>query len=296
MNDPDSSHTETDDSSTLESALLGAAERLSPAERQVAEVVSRDPELIAFGTVAELAKRTGTSGPTVVRFAERLGFAGYGALQTQVRAELAQRLRPAHERLRTEVDEGGLIQRVLSAEVDNLHRTLGSLDEQTLVECVALLMDPTSRIFVVPSEQTFSPGRQLAHELMLLRDGVELVHGSDFGVATKLMAATTTDLVVVIDVRRHETWLMRASERLAERSIPRLSVTNSALSPLATGAALSLTVSASAVGPFDSHVGMLALFNAIVASIAASQREPVAQRIDALENEWSITETLEKES
>src|SRR5437879_11950068 len=51
--------------------------RLTPAERRVAAVVADDPEAVAFGTVADVARRAGTSGASVVRLAAKLGFEGF---------------------------------------------------------------------------------------------------------------------------------------------------------------------------------------------------------------------------
>ena len=50
---------------------------LTPAERRVAAVVADDPEAVAFGTVADVARRSGASGATVVRLATKLGFDGF---------------------------------------------------------------------------------------------------------------------------------------------------------------------------------------------------------------------------
>jgi DNA-binding MurR/RpiR family transcriptional regulator len=79
-------------------------EKLSPAERRVGDLVLSQPECVAFGTVAEVARRAGTSGATVVRLADRLGFDGYRGLQAMVQADLAALLRPAAERIRENYD------------------------------------------------------------------------------------------------------------------------------------------------------------------------------------------------
>ena len=85
---------------TVAAVIDAARGALTPAERRVAEVVLTSPELVAFGTVADLAARANTSGATVVRLAVKLGFDGFSDLQTAIQAELGQRLRPASERIR----------------------------------------------------------------------------------------------------------------------------------------------------------------------------------------------------
>ena len=271
--------------------IRAAAGQLSPSERRVAEVVARDPEAVAFGTVAEVAKKAGTSGPTVVRLADRLGYAGFVGLQARVRDELAHRLRPAVQRIRSQPG-GPLVERVLEAELDNVRHTLGALDDGRFERAVELLGDADRRLWVLASEQTRALGLQLANELALLRDGVGVLGGSEFGVVTRLAALSKGDVVVVIDLRRHERWLVSAAALAARRGATRIAVTDSELSPLCDGAACALVVSAAAAGPFDSQVGMLALFNALVGGVAARHRRRVARRIEALERIWGESGVL----
>ena len=75
---------------------------LTPTERRIAEAVLAEPTLLAFGTVSDLATRMGTSRPTIVRFANTLGFKGYTQLQRHVRTELSHRLARPSERIRHE--------------------------------------------------------------------------------------------------------------------------------------------------------------------------------------------------
>ena len=85
------------------SDLIGAvSNELTPTERRIAEEVLSEPTLLAFGTVTDLADRVGTSRPSIVRFANKLGFKGYSQLQTHVRKDLSHRLTRPSERIRHE--------------------------------------------------------------------------------------------------------------------------------------------------------------------------------------------------
>ena len=87
---------------TLEARIAAERARLSPAERRVAEVVLEQPELVAFGTVARVADKAGTSGASVLRLAARLGYQGFTDLQAAVlhRYEALPAGRPAGAALR----------------------------------------------------------------------------------------------------------------------------------------------------------------------------------------------------
>src|SRR5210317_2543728 len=82
--------------------IAAVSNELTPTERRIAEEVLAEPTLLAFGTVSDLANRVGTSRPTIVRFANKLGFAGYTQLQKHVRSNLSHHLARPSERIRHE--------------------------------------------------------------------------------------------------------------------------------------------------------------------------------------------------
>jgi DNA-binding MurR/RpiR family transcriptional regulator len=260
-------------------------DRLPPGERKVAQIVAADPEAVAFGTVASVASRAGTSGPTVVRFADRLGYAGFVGLQAAVRERLSERLRPAVERIRSRTDSPALA-RALEVELANVRRTLEAVDARAFADAVRALADDGHGVFVLPSEQCRAPGSHFAVELSLLRDGVRLVGGSEFRVVSQLARLSRGDVAVLIDLQRHERWIVEAASRVAAAKARRIVVTDAALSPLARGAQQAFIVAAEASGPFDSTVGIVALLNALVAGVADRRRAAATRRLDALEATW----------
>ncbi|MBY0277886.1 MurR/RpiR family transcriptional regulator [Candidatus Binatia bacterium] len=265
--------------------IRAAPARLSPGERRVADVVASDPEAVAFGTVASVAARAGTSGPTVLRLATRLGFAGFVALQAAVRDGLSQRLRPAVERIRGAAS-GPVLVRALEVELANVRRTLDAVDARAFAAAVALLGDPRRQVFVLPSEQCRPCGSSFAVELGLLRDGVRLVGGSEFRVVSQLARVKRGDAVVVVDLQRHERWLVDAARRASACGARRIVLADGPLSTLVEDAQHVFSVAADAAGPFDSQVGILALLNALVAGVADALRPQAARRIERLEQTW----------
>ncbi len=63
-------------------ALLREIEpNCTSAERKAAEYLLSDPKTVVFCTVAEIARRAGTSAPAVIRLCKRAGLSGYRELQ-----------------------------------------------------------------------------------------------------------------------------------------------------------------------------------------------------------------------
>ena len=97
---------------TLQDLIAGVGDRLTPTERRIAEIVSGEPTLLAFGTVSDLAERARTSRPSIVRFATKLGFSGYTELQSWVREAVSKQLSSPSARIRQRV--GAADRRVVS--------------------------------------------------------------------------------------------------------------------------------------------------------------------------------------
>jgi DNA-binding MurR/RpiR family transcriptional regulator len=265
--------------------------QLSPAERQVAEVVLRDPEAVAFGTVARVAERSGTSGASVVRLATRLGYPGFSSLQSAVQGAIGQQLRPAVERIR---DERGsdVVTRTLRAELDNVERTLAAVDPDGFAIALRLLADRQRSVVVVAGDAETGVGAMFATALSLVREGVTQVSGSDVAVARQMAACGPDTVVVALDLRRYERWVVEHVTRAVAAGASAVAVTDSLLSPLAAEAVVSFTVSAEGAGVFDSHVGMLALANALVTGAAAQLRRSATDRLDAVEAAWRAAGAL----
>jgi DNA-binding MurR/RpiR family transcriptional regulator len=259
---------------------------LAPAERKVAAIVLSDPEAVAFGTVADLGRRAGTSGATVVRLAAKLGYDGFPGLQGAVREEMARRLRPAAERIRRP-EPGDALSRTLAVELNNLTATLEGVDRAELAQAVRLLTRPKGRALVLSGDASHGIALTFATELSMLRPDVEHVAGSPVQVARALAETGPGDVVVVLDLSRHDRWVLEAAGRAAARDAPVVVLTDDRLSPLAGTARLAFAVAAAGAGPFDSHVGMLALVNALVAGVADRLRRSATERLDRLEAAWS---------
>ncbi len=257
---------------------------LTPAERRVAEVVLERPQLVAFGTVADLAEAASSGAATVVRLASKLGFDGFTGLQASVQHTLAGQLRPAAERIR-EPAATDAIGRHLQLEIDNVASTLRALDGEVLADVVThLAVDP--RVFVLSGDASLGVAQQLVADLHALRDDVALIDGNDVAVRRLVAQVRPTDVVVTIDLRRYDRWVVDAARGAQGRGAWCVAVTDSLLSPLAAVAERTLTVAAAGGGPFDSHVGTLALINVIVAGVADRLRREATERLDRAEAAW----------
>jgi len=270
---------------------MAHAERLTSTERKIAEVLVGEPQTIAFGTVAQVASRAGTSGPSVVRLAVKLGYEGFVDLQADVQSELASQLGPARDRIRQR-PPSDLLARVQAAEQDNVLSTLHAINPESLEESVNRLADRRRKVWVLAGEVMAPIGSVLASHVGQLRDGVTGVSGSEVAVSRALAGLEADDTLVAIDIRRYERSLVSLVRWAGDRSATVIALTDSPLSPLAAAASHTFFISARGVGPFDSLTGGVALANLLVAGVAARLRQSAPARLDAIETAWNATGAL----
>ena len=92
--------------------------------------------------------------------------------------------------------------------------------------------------------------------------------------------------MVAIDLRRYDRWVVEAAGAARGHGAWIAAITDSLLSPLAAVADRTFTVAAAGGGPFDSHVGTLALANVAVAGVADRLRADATERLDRAETAW----------
>ena len=165
-----------------------------------------------------------------------------------------------------------ILSRTLRAELDNVDRTFSAVPAEAFERAVGLLADRRRPVRVVAGDAEAGVGAMLASALALVREDVVQVGGSDVAVARQLAGTGPETVVVAVDLRRYERWVVDHVTRAVGGGATLVAVTDSPLSPLAALASVSFTVAAEGAGPFDSHVGTLALANALVTGVAGRLR------------------------
>ena len=259
---------------------------LTPTERRIAEAVLAEPTLLAFGTVSDLADQVGTSRPSIVRFAAKLGFEGYTQLQEHVRHDLSNHLSRPSERIRSRSQE------VVPARVA-LNDAMSSLFDALEGERLQDMADPIARaerVWILSGETSQAGAHTLHSGLSMVRPGVRSLKEHSFG--TDLSDAGPQDTAVVCDFHRYRREVVVAARALADAGATIVAVTDSPFSPLAELANTWCQIDVPAVGPFDSSVPVVTLCELLVAQVASQLCDDATDRIDRIEELWEKTETF----
>jgi DNA-binding MurR/RpiR family transcriptional regulator len=187
---------------------------------------------------------------------------------------------------------GVAVRQHLQRELDNVQATLLGVDEHAIEQTTVHLADLSHAVLVLTGDASTGVSAQFVGDLGALRTGAELLQGNAVSISRRLSQLSQGDTVVAIDLRRYDRWVIDAAHEAKRRGAWLLALTDSALSPLAGFADASMVLSAGGAGPFDSHVGTLALLNVLVAAAAERLRETATDRLDNAEAAWSAQSLL----
>jgi len=163
-------------------------DRLSPAERKVAEMVAADPAGAMGATVASLAKSAGVSEPTVVRFCRSLGLDGFADL----RLALARAEGGGGARMHRRIGPGTPVAEAAGAVFDTAVAALTDMRrdlDPAAIERAALALVRASRVEIWGYGASAAVAEDVAHKLFRVCRGV--VARSDPHM--QAMAAATLD-------------------------------------------------------------------------------------------------------
>jgi DNA-binding MurR/RpiR family transcriptional regulator len=279
---------------TVEGRASAALSTLSKAERRVGRALLADYPSAGLASAATLAERAEVSPPTVLRFAQSLGYDGFTDLQAALRAELSARSNGPITRLPDVPPAGGPLDRLLQqarAQNERAVETLALLPTSAVEAAVALLSDPGRALYLHGGRFSHLLAMHLAAHLEQLRPGVRLLGdpaGSDLGVMLEL---SRTDVVVLFDYHRYERSAAELASRIHRAGATVLLITDDLACPVAPEAEVVLAASSTVGTAFQSMAAGFLLTELLLPLVMDALGEPARTRM-ALWEDQRRTELL----
>lgn len=257
----------------------------SPAERKVARVLLAAYPSAGFETVARLADRSGVSGPTVIRFVNRLGYKGFPDFQEALRHDLDERsaspLRIYESRRSAKDDSAGasLLERSAKIMGETVQRTFDGLTPHDVERSIELLSHASGAVHIAGGRYSHLLGRVLALHLQQMRPRVAMLPDEPSSRAAALEDVGRRDVMVLFDYRRYEDESLRLALHARARHASVVLFTDTWLSPISSEADVVLTSETPAPSPFDALTPVMALVETIVAGCFETLGEAATARM-----------------
>lgn len=252
----------------LRAVLSSGTMRLPTKLRQVAIYLWQYPTVVALGNVTNVAQQAGVQPSTLVRFAQTFGYSGFSDLQEIFKTYLSGGWR---DKGSGEGESGGEAARLVDGFVKSSAVSLSRVHERldmASFEAIATALAEAELIYIIGSKRAFAVSNYVS--LALSKLGVRNVALDNIGAAAfeHLRCATSADAVLAISFTPYNSITPELAASAAERSVPLVSITDSAFSPLVPRSKAYIEVVEEDFSGFKSLAATLSVAMAMVLRVA----------------------------
>jgi DNA-binding MurR/RpiR family transcriptional regulator len=229
---------------------------------------------MALETVAVIANRTEVQPSSMIRFAQALGFDGFSDMQQVFRTVLVTRPGNYRDRIETlrrqsEVD-GADTGAVLADSVEESIHALQLLGEHTptddLNHAIDLLADAND-IYVLAERRAFPVAFYLTYAISRLERSVHLLDGVGGMLNQQARNIKPQDAVIVISFPPYSPTVVELLAEQSQRGVTTVSITDSAVSPIAMEATVTFSIKQQEERAFRSLVAPMCLAQSLVVGL-----------------------------
>ncbi|MBQ8569278.1 MAG: MurR/RpiR family transcriptional regulator [Oscillospiraceae bacterium] len=259
---------------------------LSKGHKKIAQYITEHYDKAAFMTASKLGSIVGVSESTVVRFATELGYEGYPELQkalkefTGNKLTTVQRMNVMNDRLAGE----DVLSKVMNFDVDQIRRTLESIDKDEFYRTVDLLAE-AENIYVIGARSASVLARFLVFYFNIMFDNVKIVHTTGTAdMFEQILNIGERDVMIGISFPRYSKYTVKAFEFAKENGAKVVAITDSRMSPIASHADYLLLARSEMASFADSLVAPMSLINALITAVSMRKKDYVSDNYKRLEH------------
>jgi DNA-binding MurR/RpiR family transcriptional regulator len=255
----------------------------TPRQRVLAEFVMQNPESVAFLPIRELAKESGVSQATIVRFSNLLNYDGYAHLSREAQQIIQYELSTAgrfnlahtmgHQSIRNHAQSA--FERIVTREIDNLINLTKSIKTTDFYRCVDM-MTQADHICIIGGMGSSSLASFFGYALAKIFHPVYVLHNHDSMAHWVANSWSPDSLVFLISFPRYPKVTMELGRLAFQKGAKIITITNSHVSPVVPLASLSFFVSIGILSFIDAYAAPIAFINALVTEFG--ERNPAATR------------------
>ena len=282
---------------TVAQRIHDGFDRLTRAERQLANIILENYPVSGMGSITALAENADVSTPTVARMARKLGFGGFPEMQAQLRAELKATISDPltkHDKWAADAPDTHILNRFADNVIDNLRNTLKHLNATEFDEIVEMLSDTDHAVAVVGGRLSHSLASYFFTHMQMMRDGVTLIERNSSSWPHYLLSLKEGDVLVVFDMRRYEHDLLRFAEMAKARGVRIILFTDQWGSPAGKFASHQIHSRIEVPSTWDSSVVTMFILEAIISAVQNQSWERSKDRMEELEDLFGKTRLFRK--
>ena len=269
--------------STLVDRITASLPSLTNAERRAAQALLARYPTTGLDTVGLFAERAGVSGPTVLRFIGKLGFAGYADFRRTLHQELEATAEfPLTRPPAADSHASGLT--ALGERLATILRdTVLMCQRSELDRLLDLIADERRSVYILGGDFTEAVARHLEFHLRKMRARVHLLDHDLVRRADVLADLRRGDVLVAFDIRRYQRDTVTTTRLAKAAGAKTVLFTDQWMSEAAEAAAIVFRARIEGPSRWDSLVGMLGLVELVAQAFDERIWSKARLRVEAIE-------------
>jgi DNA-binding MurR/RpiR family transcriptional regulator len=253
-------------------------QRLTPAQRRIAQCLVEHATDAAYLSSSELAELAQVSQPSVTRFATALGFEGYPGLRRRIRELVADA--PAQP-----ADEHNDLQRAVLAEADSLAQLATTLADRRQLDEVGKLLAASRPLPVFGLRAAAPVAGYFGYFAAKVHPDVRVLDAGGSALADQLEQAQAAgaSAMLAFVLPRYPKEAQDAVREAKHLGLSTIVVTDSPMSPVAADADVTLTAPVGSQLVFDLHTAPLALACVLLQTMCDAAPAQTQSRLEAFE-------------
>ena len=240
-------------------------------------------------TAAKMGETLGISESTVVRFANRVGYAGYPefqrALEECVKGKLSSIQKMDAKYGKSTQSE--VLSSVITADIEKLQHTIDNLDPAAFESAVETIL-AADTIYIMGLRSNEPLAEFLHFYLNMVRGGVVLLKTTSVSETfEQMIRINEKDCFIGISFPRYSMRTLKAMEFASDRNAKVIAVTDSIHSPMSLYSSCNLLARSDMVSIVDSLVAPLSVINALVVALCLRCPQDVRRNLEMLEETWN---------
>jgi DNA-binding MurR/RpiR family transcriptional regulator len=260
-------------------------DRLTQSQKRIAEYIVDHPDRVAFSTVDQMAGQLGVNPSTIVRFTYRLGLKGFPDLQERTRQLVRGQLSAASEIVNENSVlvhlEGTAFGTSLGQDLQNLRRTISAIKVDDLQRASDMIA-AARQVFVVGAFNAYSVAFFLGLALDRIRGNTTVWSGDMTLQASQSLGVGPQDCLIAFTSAPYAVSTQRAAQLAKEARAKVIAVTDTPISAVGQIADVILAAASTGAGLQNSFVASMAVANALLNGVAATNSEHTLERYGRL--------------
>ncbi|TWT15999.1 MurR/RpiR family transcriptional regulator [Planomicrobium sp. CPCC 101079] len=264
-------------------AISNSYNDFSSGQKKVGDLFFQEPIFLAFSSALEVGKRVNVSESTVIRWTQKLGYKGYTEFQQVLQRKLAEEHFGQTEQKTAEPASQTFLENLLDADIANLIKLKQTIDEELLLRVVDAI-GCAKQLYVTSNFLDYGLTHWFSTWLNTALDHTEMLMPSDMQFFSRLAKLKTGDTVIAFAFPRHTKPLFETLKTAKERGAEVIVFTDSADSPAAVYADISIPIFMDSNLNIESYTAVHALLASVLRFVYVKEHEKVKGNFSRLES------------